>query len=40
VFLSDKESEAYKSMKVRYDELKVVFNTFSVNMTDIDRIKE
>ncbi len=40
MLLSDKESEAYKSMKVRYNELKVILNTSGINTTVIDRIKE
>ncbi len=40
MFLVDKESEAYKTMKIRYIELKVILNTSGVNLTEIDRIKE
>jgi len=40
MLLSDKDSEAYKAMKVRYIELKVILNTSGVNMTELDRIKE
>lgn len=39
MFLVDKESEAYKSMKVRYVELKVILTASGVNLTEIDRIK-
>ena len=40
MFLVDKESEAYKTMKVRYAELKVILTASGVNLTEIDRIKE
>ena len=38
--LSDKESDAYKEMKERYIELKVILTTFGVSLTEIDYIKE
>lgn len=38
--LSDKESEAYKAMKERYIELKVILSASGVNLTELDRIKE
>ena len=37
---SDKESAAYKKMKKRYIELKVILTTFGVNLTELDYIKE
>lgn len=40
MLLVDKESEAYKLMKVRYIELKVILSASGVNMTELDRIKE
>lgn len=40
ILLVDKESEAYKSMKVRYTELKVILSASGVNLTELDRIKE
>lgn len=40
MLLVDKESEAYKSMKIRYLELKVILTASRINLTDIDRIKE
>ncbi len=40
MLLVDKESEAYKTMKVRYNTLKVILTTSGVNLTEIDRIKE
>lgn len=39
MLLVDKESEAYKSMKVRYIELKVILTSSGINLTEIDRIK-
>ncbi len=40
MLLIDKESDAYKSMKVRYIELKIILQSFGVNLTELDRIKE
>lgn len=40
MLLVDKESEAYKFMKVRYTELKVILTASGVNLTELDRIKE
>ncbi len=40
MLLVDKDSEAYKSMKVRYTELKVILAASGVNLTELDRIKE
>ena len=37
---SEKDSGAYKLMKERYIELKVILTASGVNLTDIDRIKE
>lgn len=37
---SDKESIAYKKMKKRYIELKVILTTFGVNLSELDYIKE
>ena len=39
MLLVDKDSEAYKSMKVRYTELKVILAASGVNLTELDRIK-
>ena len=36
----DKESEAYKKMKRRYIELKVILSASGVNLTELDMIKE
>ncbi len=38
--LTEKNSEAYKAMKIRYIELKVILNTSGVNLTELDIIKE
>lgn len=38
--LSDKTSEAYHEMKLRYIELKVILTGFGVNLTELDYIKE
>lgn len=40
MLLSDKESNSYQSMKVRYVELKMILNAFGINLTELDRIKE
>ena len=40
MLLSEKDSEAYKGMKKRYDELKVILASLNVNITGIDNIKE
>ena len=40
MLLVDKESDAYKSMKLRYIELKVILSSSGVNLTELDRIKE
>lgn len=40
MLLVDKDSEAYKSMKVRYTELKVILSASGINLTELDRIKE
>lgn len=37
---SEKESPAYKIMKRRYIELKVILTTSGVNLTELDIIKE
>ncbi len=38
--LVDKNSEAYKVMKIRYIELKVILASFGTNLTELDVIKE
>ena len=40
MLLADKDSEVYKSMKVRYNALKVILTSSGINLTEIDRIKE
>lgn len=40
MLLVDKDSDAYKSMKVRYTELKVILTASGINLTELDRIKE
>ena len=37
---TDKESAAYKKMKRRYTELKVILTVSGINLTDLDIIKE
>lgn len=37
---TDKESAAYKKMKRRYIELKVILSSSGVNLTELDMIKE
>jgi len=36
----EKESTAYKKMKRRYTELKVILTASGINLTEIDFIKE
>lgn len=40
MLLVDKNSDAYKAMKVRYTELKVILTASGINLTELDRIKE
>ena len=40
ILTQDKESAAYKEMKGRYIELKVILTSSSVNLTELDIIKE
>lgn len=40
LLLLDKESEAYKVIKRRYIELKVILTAFGINLTELDIIKE
>lgn len=37
---SDKESNAYKKMKRRYIELKIIPTASGINLTELDFIKE
>lgn len=36
----EKDSEAYKKMKRRYIELKVILSSSGVNLTELDYLKE
>ncbi len=38
--LTEKDSEVYKAMKIRYIELKVILLASGVNLTELDMIKE
>lgn len=38
--LCDKDSEAYREMKERYIELKIILTASGINLTELDRIKE
>ena len=40
MLLSEKDSEAYKAMKIRYTELKVILTASGVNLTKLDQINE
>ena len=40
VLTEDKESAAYKEMKGRYIELKIILTSSGVNLTELDIIKE
>lgn len=40
MLLVEKDSPAYKTMKIRYIELKVLLNSSGVNLTELDMIKE
>lgn len=40
MLLTDKDSEAYKAMKERYIELKIILSVSGVNLTELDHIKE
>lgn len=37
---SEKDSAAYRKMKKRYLELKVILTSFGINLTEIDYVKE
>ncbi|MGN0690940.1 MAG: hypothetical protein ACI4K7_01155 [Oscillospiraceae bacterium] len=40
MLLCEKDSAVYKAMKIRYIELKVILTASSVNLTELDIIKE
>ena len=37
---TEKDSNGYRLMKDRYIELKVILNSFGINLSEIDKIKE
>ena len=40
ILTTDKESAAYKEMKGRYIELKVILSASGINLTELDIVKE
>lgn len=40
MLLSEKNSEAYRVMKDRYIELKIILTASGINLTELDKIKE
>lgn len=36
---TEKDSNDYKLMKDRYTELKIILNSFGINLTEIDKLK-
>ena len=40
MLLSDKNSEAYRVMKDRYIELKIILTASGINLTELAKIKE
>ncbi|MDE5824532.1 MAG: hypothetical protein K2H91_07615 [Lachnospiraceae bacterium] len=40
LLIQDKESAAYKEIKDRYIELKVILTASGINITELDKIKE
>ena len=40
MLLSDKNSEAYRVMKDRYIELKIILTASGINLTELDKINE
>lgn len=38
--MADKNTPLYKSMKIRYRDLKVILSALGVNVTELDIIKE
>ena len=38
--MTEKETPLYKSMKVRYIELKVILAAYGISLTELDIIKE
>lgn len=39
MLLSDPDSDAYRVMKERYIELKVILTASGINLTELDRVK-
>lgn len=40
LLIQDKESAAYKEIRDRYVELKVILTASGINLTELDKIKE
>ncbi|MDE7323994.1 MAG: hypothetical protein K2N73_15035 [Lachnospiraceae bacterium] len=40
ILIQDKESAAYREIKDRYIELKVILTVSGINITELDKIKE
>lgn len=40
ILIQDKESAAYREIKDRYIELKVILTASGINITELDKIKE
>lgn len=40
LLIQDKESAAYKEIRDRYIELKVILTASGINLTELDKIKE
>lgn len=40
LLILDKESAAYKEIKDRYIELKIILTASGINITELDKIKE
>lgn len=40
MIVTEKDSEAYKRMKDRYIELKVILTASGINLAELDKIKE
>lgn len=38
--LAEKDSEVYRAMKKRYNDLKVILTASGINLTELDRIRE
>lgn len=40
MLLTDKDSDAYQTMKERYIELKIILTVSGINLIELDKIKE